>query len=176
MAIGRTLPLAVRRAPVQHYPMHRYTLLCALSLCAVRAGAQATTPPDAGMHISPALGVHFGSPLRFSASAGVLLDLKGSNNDGVVVTGELGQRGYEGSAGYFRMLGRFGSGYSLRAAVLRTSDDPWNASENTTYAGVEGHWMIAFGVGGRVGYLRRVSRATTDTHDNLASVGLSIGL
>ncbi|MEO7455421.1 MAG: hypothetical protein ABIY52_04115 [Gemmatimonadaceae bacterium] len=155
--------------------MRRSAVFTILLACATRAGAQAAPNPDAGVHVSPALGVHYGSPLRFSASAGVLVDLNGNRNDGVVVMAELGQRGYEGSLGYFRMLGKFGSGYSMRAAVLRTTDDPWNASEHTTYAGVEGHWMIAFGVGGRVGYLRRVSTGSNQ-HDNLASLGLSIGL
>ncbi len=128
------------------------------------------------MHVSPAIGVHYGSPMRLSASAGVLVDMYGKRNDGIIVMGEIGQQGWEASAGYFRMLGKFGSGYSLRGAVLRTTDDPWNASEHTTYAGVEGHFMIAFGVGGRLGYMRRVSQAGLDSHDNLATVGLSIGL
>ena len=96
-------------------------------------------------------------------------------NDGIIVMAEAGRQGNEVSAGYFRLLGRYGSGYSLRAAVVRTGDEPWNASPHTTYVGVEGHWMLIFGVGGRVGYLRRVSRSVLDPHDNLASVGLSIG-
>ena len=161
---------------MQHYPMRRFVLLTLLLAGASRASAQAATTPEDRVHISPAIGVHYGSPMRFSAAAGVLVDLNGQRNDGVVVMAELGQRGYEGAIGYFRMLGRFGSGYSVRAAVLRTTDDPWNASEHTTYAGAEAHWMIAFGVGGRVGYLRRVSRQPLDAHDNLASLGLSIGL
>ena len=40
--------------------------------------------------------------------------------------------------------------------------------------GIEGHWMIAFGVGARVGYLRRAHGVGTD-HQNLASIGVSIG-
>jgi hypothetical protein len=156
--------------------MRQPALFLLLLACSARAGAQATPGTDATVHISPALGIHYGTPLRISGTAGVLVDMQGNRNDGIVAVGELGQQGYEASAGYFRMLGRFGSGYSLRAAVVRTGGEPWNASPHTTYFGVEGHWMIAFGVGGRLGYLRRASRSVLDPHDNLASVGLSIGL
>ena len=148
-------------------------LAAVLPLC---AGAQGRRAPDSDPRISPALGVHYGSPLRLSVAAGVLVDASEHRNDGLIVMVEPGLQGGELSAGYFRMLGRFGSGYTLRAAALRTRDEPWNASPNTTYAGVEAHLMVAFGVGARVGYLRRVSTRVDDSHDNLASVGLSIGL
>jgi hypothetical protein len=151
-------------------------LVILLASTASAVAAQATPTQEPGIHISPALGVHYGVPLRFSGAAGVLVDMNGNRNDGIVAMAELGQQGYEISAGYFRMQGRFGSGYSLRAAVVRTAEDPWNATRKTTYVGVEGHLMIAFGVGGRVGYLRRASRSQTDPHENLASFGLSIGL
>jgi hypothetical protein len=166
---------------VQHYPMHRFALsLVVLALPSLNAAAQepkATppTPAEQTPHISPALGIHYGTPLRFSLAVGLLVDVSASRNDGVVLMAEPGREGNEVSAGYFRMLGRFGSGYSLRGAVLRTGGEPWNASPHTTYVGVEAHWMIVFGIGGRVGYLRRASRSVADPHDNLASVGISIG-
>ncbi|CAN5813892.1 hypothetical protein BH11GEM1_BH11GEM1_16680 [soil metagenome] len=140
------------------------------------AGAQGSRVPDSDPHISPALGVHYGSPLRLSLAAGVMVDASKHRNDGLLVMVEPGLRGGELSVGYFRMFGQLGSGYSVRAAALRTRDDPWNASPNTTYAGGEGQLMIAFGVGLRAGYLRRVSRRVDDSHDNLATVGVSIGL
>src|SRR5205085_6804063 len=116
--------------------MRRTALLAVFLASTTRATAQGTPDPEpTGTHVSPALGVHYGSPLRLSAAAGVLVDMAGHRNDGVVAMGELGQQGYEVSAGYFRMLGRFGSGYSLRLAAVRTNDDPWNASPNTTYVG-----------------------------------------
>ena len=144
-----------------------------LPLCASgqRMPNTETTP-----NTSLAVGVHYGSPMRISLAGGVLVDMSEHRNDGVVAVAEAGQQGNELSVGYFRMLGRFGSGYSLRAAALRTAGEPWNASPNTTYAGIEGHWMIAFGVGGRVGYLRRTSKRVDDAHDNLASIGLLIGI
>ena len=144
-----------------------------LPLCARAQDARNTEPNP---HVSPALGVHYGSPMRISLAGGVLVDMSEHRNDGVVLAAEAGQQGNEVSLGYFRLLGRFGSGYSLRAAALRTAGEPWNASPNTTYAGVEGHWMVAFGVGARVGYLRRTSKRVDDSHDNLASIGVLIGI
>jgi hypothetical protein len=114
--------------------------------------------------------------MRISLAAGFLADVSEGRDAGVVAVAEVGQQGTEISAGYFRMLGKFGAGYSLRAAVLRTREEPWNASPKTTYVGTEGHMMIAFGVGARIGYLRRVSRSVLDPHDNLASIGVSIGM
>ncbi len=135
-----------------------------------------TSTPEPTRRISPAVGVHYGSPMRFSLAGGLLVDVSQHRNDGVIVAVEAGQHGREASAGYFRMLGRFGSGYSLRVAALRTGDEPWNASPKTTYAGVEASWMIAFGVGARVGYLRRASKSSLDPHDNLASLSVGIGI
>ncbi len=159
--------------------MRRFALsLAVLALPSWHAGAQeskVSIPPEPTPHLSPAVGIHYGSPLRISVAVGVLADMSTRRNDGIIVMAEAGRQGNEVSAGYFRLLGRYGSGYSLRAAVVRTGDEPWNASPHTTYVGVEGHWMLIFGVGGRVGYLRRVSRSVLDPHDNLASVGLSIG-
>lgn len=136
--------------------------------------AQETQPTEPKVNVSIGLGLHYGSPMRGSAAVGALVDLNGNRNDGIIVMAEPGQQGNEISAGYFRMLGRFGSGYSLRAAFVRTRSDPWNASPSTDYVGIEAHWMIAFGVGARVGYLRRAQGVGVD-HQNLASIGISIG-
>jgi hypothetical protein len=158
--------------------MHRFGLsvLLVLSLPLV-AGAQATTADDTThfVRISPAVGVHYGTPLRLSLAAGGLFDFNGGRNDGVIAMGEMGQRGGQLSVGYFRSL-RFGQGYDLRAAVLRTSDDPWKAAENSTYVGVEGHLMFLVGVGGRAGWFRRVTAASGQkAYDNVGMFGVSIG-
>ena len=151
--------------------------LVLITLAPMHARAQDAKSTEPTPHISPALGVHYGSPMRLSAAGGFLVDMSEKRNDGVVVALEIGQQGNEVSAGYFRMLGHFGSGYSLRAAALRTLGEPWNASPNTTYVGLEGHWMFAFGIGARVGYLRRASHeGGVSPHDNLASIGVLIGL
>ena len=148
-------------------------VLVALSpLC---AAAQSSSDTSQAVHVSPAIGVHYGAPLRLSLAAGGLFDFRGPRNDGVVVMAEPGQGGIEFSVGYFRRR-RFGQGFSLRAAGIRTGDDPWNASEHSTYLGAEAHWMLLAGVGGRVGYLRRVSGSYGDgLQDNLVSFGVSIG-
>jgi len=151
--------------------------LSVIVLSPVTARAQDTQPMSPTPQISPAVGVHYGSPLRLSAAGGLIFDMSRHRNDGVVMALEVGQQGNEVSAGYIRMLGNFGSGYSLRAAALRTAGEPWNATKNTTYAGVEASWMIAFGVGARVGYMRRTSKSNgLGPHDNLATFSVGIGI
>ncbi len=157
--------------------MRQLAFLATCSLLApLHARAQEARVAEPTPHMSPALGLHYGSPLRFSVAGGVLVDVSERRNDGIVAVIEPGQQGTAVSTGYFRMFGRFGSGYSLRVAALRTVGEPWNASPNTTYAGVEGNLMLAFGVGARMGYLRRTSRRVDDSHDNLATVGVLIGI
>ncbi len=158
--------------------LKRSALVLSLVALPLAARAQETTSTpgsESGPNISPAVGLHYGSPLRLSVTTGFLADLMGKSNHGIIGTLELGQGGGQASLGYFRMLGWFGSGYSLRATVLRTADEPWNATEHTTYVGGELHGMLIFGVGGRVGFLRRTSRSSTDPHETIVPFGLSIG-
>ncbi|MDB4917352.1 MAG: hypothetical protein JWM95_4996 [Gemmatimonadetes bacterium] len=169
------LPLDDRPATVQHYHMHCSLfslILAALPACML---AQAAPEAEATKGTSVAFGVHYGSPLRYSAAVGLIKDMSIHRNDGMIVMLEPGYQGSEISAGYFRQIGRLGTGYSLRAAAVRTGREPWNATPSTTYIGGEAHWMLILGVGGRLGYLRRVSNSTDHTRDNLASIGLSIG-
>lgn len=156
--------------------MHRLALpALLLVILPVCAGAQTTTDDTTHfVRISPAVGVHYGTPLRLSVAAGGLFDFNGGRNDGVVAMGEMGQSGGQFSLGYFHLL-RFGQGYDVRAAVLRTSDDPWKAAESTTYLGVEGHLMFLVGVGGRAGWFRRVTAANGSRYDNVGMFGVSIG-
>ena len=144
-------------------------------LLPLRAAAQ--TPDDSGyVHISPAIGVHYGTPLRLSVAAGGLFDFLGSHNDGIIAMGEMGQGGAEVSIGYFRMI-RFGQGFDFRVAGLRTGPDPRNAAPETTYIGAEAHLMFLLGVGGRIGFFRRASPYSgANTYDNVGSFGVSIGL
>ena len=144
-------------------------------LFALRAAAQ--TPDDSGyVNISPAVGVHYGTPLRLSVAAGGLFDFRGSHNDGIIAMGEMGQGGAEVSVGYFRMI-RFGQGFDFRLAGIRTGPDPRNAAPETTYLGAEAHLMFLLGVGGRIGFFRRASPYSgANSHDNVGSFGVSIGL
>ena len=146
-------------------------------LIPLRAAAQ-TTEDDTTryMHISPAVGVHYGVPLRLSVAAGGLFDFLGSPNDGVIAMAEIGQGGAEASIGYFRMM-RFGQGFDVRLAGIRTGSNPWKAAPETTYLGAEAHLMFLLGIGGRVGYFRRASPYSgSNPYDNVASLGVSVGL
>lgn len=148
-------------------------LLAALLL--LPAAARAQREDATSSRLVPAFGVHYGTPLRFSVSAGGALDLSDRRNEGVVAVVEQGQHGNELSAGYYRMIGRFGSGFSVRAAALRTSGEPWNADPHTTYVGAEAHLMVILGVGGRAGFMRRASKVVNGSHDSIVTLGISIG-
>jgi hypothetical protein len=156
--------------------MRRLALLALLvALMPVRAGAQTAADTTQFVRVSPAIGLHYGTPMRLSLAAGGLFDFRGSRNDGVIAMAEPGQGGIEFSLGYFRTR-RFGQGYSFRLAGIRTLDHPWNTSEHTTFLGAEAHWMLLVGVGGRAGFFRRVSsNDASDPHDNLGTLGVSIG-
>ena len=161
---------------MQHYCMRRTAQLAALILLVpICVRAQSTDNPGAPPLVSPSIGLHYGGPLRTSLALGLLVDFNEQRNESVVVAAELGQQGNELGVGIQKMHSLFGSGYSLRAVAVRTRDEPWNASPNTTYVGAEAHLMIAFGVGGRVGYLRRVT-TKVDEHDNVMSFGVLIGI
>ena len=146
-----------------------------VALLPLRADAQRGSDSVQVLHVSPAIGIHYGAPMRLSLSAGGLFDMGGGRNDGFIVMAEPGQGGTEVSLGYFRRH-RFGQGYSFRAAGIRTNQRPWNTSPRSTYVGAEAHWMLLAGVGGRVGWFRRISGSYSDgLRDNLGTVGLSIG-
>ena len=142
-----------------------------------RAAAQAEEDTTTGyVHISPAVGFHWGTPLKLSVAAGGLFDFRGPHNDGVIAMAEMGQGGGAASIGYFRMI-RFGQGFDVRLSGLRTGPDPRNAAPETTYLGTEAHLMFLLGVGGRIGWFHRVSPFSGEkTYDNVGSFGVSIGL
>jgi hypothetical protein len=147
-------------------------LVALLPLC---AAAQVGSDSAQFVHVSPAFGIHYGVPMRLSISAGGLFDLRGKRNDGVIAMIEPGLGGTELSIGYF-LRHRFGQGYSLRAAGIRTRDNPWNTSARTTYLGGEVHWMLLAGAGGRAGFFRRVSGSAAEgLRDNLWTLGVSLG-
>jgi hypothetical protein len=160
--------------PMQHSRMRR-ALPFLLALVLLPASAHAQRGDASSPSLVPAFGVHYGTPMRFSVSAGGALDLADHGSEGVLALVEQGQHGNEISAGYYRMLGRFGSGVSLRAAVLRTGGEPWNANPHTTYVGAEAHLMVILGVGGRAGFMRRASSVSNGSHDSIVTLGISIG-
>ena len=166
----RTVP-----RPVQHSAMRRFALSLLFAVASAASAAAQGASDRQSSRLSPAFGVHYGTPMRFSISLGGALDLGARGNRGVLALIEQGQHGNELSAGYYRMVGRFGSGFSLRGAVLRTSGEPWNADPHTTYVGGEAHLMVILGVGGRVGFMRRASRVSNGSRDSIVTLGLSIG-
>ena len=155
----------------------RVLLRCLPAFLLLMPGVARAQQREASQHsrLVPVFGVHYGTPMRFSVSAGGALDLNDRGSKGVLALVEQGQHGSEFSAGYYHMLGRFGSGVSLRAAVLRTSGEPWQADPHTTYVGAEAHLMVILGVGGRVGYMRRASDVSNGAHDSIVTLGVSIG-
>jgi len=150
-------------------------LLCTLVLLVPGMATAQQGSESRGPRLAPAFGIHYGTPMRFSVSAGGALDLNDRGSEGVIAVVEQGQHGGELSAGYYHMVGRFGSGFSVRAAVLRTSGEPWNADPHTTYVGAEAHLMVILGAGGRVGYMRRASSTANGTRDDIVTLGVSIG-
>ncbi len=160
---------------MQHSGMRRAPLVLAAVLL-LPCGASAQRSDGAPEHrLTPAFGIHYGTPLRFSVAAGAMLDVGNRGSEGAIALVEQGQHGTEFSAGYVHMLGQFGTGLSLRGAVLRTGSEPWNANPHTTYVGGEAQLMIIFGIGGRVGFMRRASKTSTGPDDSIVSLSLSIG-
>ena len=160
--------------------MRRFAYFLSLVLLLPLAALSQGPDSDASRHevsprVSPAFGLHYGSPMRISGTLGVIIDLDKKSLDGILLVAEPGQKGIEFSAGYLKMIGRFGSGVSVRASALHTYDDPWEANPQTTYLGGEVHWMVVLGVGGRAGLFKRAS-GTPGKHDTLGTLGFSIGI
>ena len=115
----------------------------ALLVPRLSAGAQrcATCAPEdttRRTHISPALGVHFGTPQKASLALGVVVgeDWQKDAHDHsrkVAIFAEPGLGGGRASVAYVdHGYGSFGSGFGLAGTVLRTWKDPWGAKENAT--------------------------------------------
>ena len=65
-------------------------LLVLVVLVPMRSRAQDARNTEPNPHISPAIGVHYGSPMRISLAGGLLADMSQHRNDGVVVAVEVG--------------------------------------------------------------------------------------
>ena len=167
----------VRRCsgPGQHSAVRGVAAALLAGMLLLPAAARAQREDATSSRLVPAFGIHYGTPMRFSVAAGGAVDLSDRRNEGVIAVVEQGQHGNELSAGYYRMIGRFGSGFSVRAAALRTSGEPWNADPHTTYVGAEAHLMVILGMGGRAGFMRRASRVVNGSHDSIVTLGISIG-
>jgi hypothetical protein len=69
----------------------------------------------------------------------------------VFLAGEPGIGGLRVSAGYARMTGDLGTGFSMRGSLLRTTHRAWQAPANTSFGGLEVQWFPLFALGVRVG-------------------------
>jgi hypothetical protein len=126
---------------------------------------QGCTPEDTitHFHVSPGLGLRFGTPQKASAALGMLVgvdwqkDHRDHSRKGAIFV-EPGLSAGRASIAYVdHGYGSFGSGFGIAATALRTWEDPWGAKQNASYLGGEVIlWPIVF-VGPRVGLFRSVA-------------------
>lgn len=144
--------------------------------CRGCAAAEDTTP---SMHVVPAVGIHAGTPQKLSAAVGVGLGVEWQRNGhdysrNVALFAEPGLSAGRASLAYVDN-GRFGSGFSVAATVLRTWKDPWTVKSNMTYAGADILlWPIVF-MGPRIGVFRRIAGDATSRRW-FVSLDLGVGL
>ena len=116
-------------------------------------------------------GLHVGSPSIVSLAVGGYRNLSRTAateyTQDVFALIEPGVNGGRVSVGYGDSYGTFGTGWTMRASLLRT----WRR-ENATYVGTEGSAMV-LGFGTRLGVFRRVDggraalRVTADLYFGL---------
>jgi hypothetical protein len=114
--------------------------------------AQSAALPEAG---GPMFGVHYGVPLKWSLAIGAPLPARYEGWT-PFIAGEAGLGGWRASIGGVNMTTELGTGYVLRASVLRTTSKAWHAPPQSTYLGPEIQFMPLFAIGARVGGLVRV--------------------
>ena len=132
-------------------------------------------------HVSPAIGIHVGTPQKASVALGIVVgeDWQQDAHDhsrNVAIFAEPGFSGGRASIAYVdHGYGSFGSGYGVAGTVLRTWKDPWGATDNATYAGGELIlWPIVF-IGPRVGLFRSIA-GTVGSKKWFVSIDFGIGL
>ncbi|MCU0636232.1 MAG: hypothetical protein MUE41_15300 [Gemmatimonadaceae bacterium] len=151
-------------------------LVSVAPLEALRAQDSATVarPFAASRLIEPTGGVHYGVPLRWSLSLGVIVDYSRRGDGGAIVLAESGLGGVRGSIGWVRFMRRYGSGVSLRASVMRTNREPWRFPARETFVGLEAQLLPLFATGVRAGVWREIgSGADRQTR---VTIGASLGL
>lgn len=102
-----------------------------------------------GQRPAAVAGVHYGIPLKWSALLG--LGLHVGEGRTAFLAGEPGIGGWRVSAGYARMTTTLGTGFSVRASLLRTEQRAWRAPPDTHFAGVEVQLFPLFALGPRIG-------------------------
>jgi hypothetical protein len=151
-----------------------------LAAPAARGDEPPPTPERTGW-VAPVLGTRFGTPLRISASAGLILGRVSADDaayhtaSGWLVQAEAGAGGGKLALGKAAALlyGPFRpyAGGALKAVVVRTWGSPLGARPRRTYAGAEVDLALLY-VRASVGLLRQVAGSGDDT---MLSWGVGIG-
>ncbi len=151
------------------------------SLAAQRCRGCAAEDTVRRTHVSPAVGLHVGTPEKASLTLGVLLGEEWQqggrdHSRNVALLAEPGFGAGRASVALFdHGYGNFGSGFGVAGTILRTWKNPWTVPPNMTYAGGELIlWPILF-VGPRIGVFHRVG-GTTMNYKWLVGLDFGIGL
>jgi hypothetical protein len=153
----------------------RLATLTVLALSANVARAQASDDnPYSGWHPSLAGGLHFFGPLRASIALGGGLrreeSLVGDRSQLIFAFLEPGLGGVRVSTGYAESVGTTGGGWSLRASLLKLTNEP----RRRTMGGIELQVIPAVCAGARVGAFRELQRGPDRRTVYLADLSLCL--
>lgn len=173
--------------------MHRPLACCAalLLLAAPSSGAFAQQCGNCGraaasdsiakrVRVLPGFGLRFGEPQKLSAALGIVAgaEWQANGHDHARYIGLFAEPGLTASrvsAAYMSNMGGLGSGYGIALTGMRTGDDPWVLSENTTFVGGELFVWPLFLTGPRIGLFRSV-RGTSGAHGWFFTADFGFGL
>jgi hypothetical protein len=117
----------------------------------------ASASAEAQRRVRPLIGIHYGTPLKWSTAVGIGL-VPDTTEGGVFVAAEPGLGGWRASVGWIRLTGNLGTGYVGRVTLLRTERRPWRAPPRATFVGAEYQHMPIFVLGVRLGAYHRLGR------------------
>lgn len=142
------------------------------------AGAQA--PParaKVAWRVDQCLGgLTYGAPYKWALAYGMGLVRESDTSDWCVLAAtKVGLGAVSANVGLANSLGRFGSGASLTAGVLRTFGHPLDAAARRTYVGGSVHLWPIVGLGGELGVYARVGTDPAGTTARRRLVVWSLG-
>lgn len=113
------------------------------------------------VRVLPAFGLRVGEPQKVSAALGIVAGAEWQANGHdharyVGVFAEPGLAASRVSAAYMSNMGGLGSGFGVALTGMRTGDDPWVLTQNTTFVGGELFVWPLFLTGPRIGLFRSV--------------------
>lgn len=148
----------------------RHFKVCALVFTLAGLG---DAEPAGCQETRPVFGVHYGTPLKWSALLGLGLTTTDGNSV-AFLAGEPGIGGWRVSAGYLRMTGNLGNGWSIRASVLRSTQRAWRVSPHASFAGVEVQFSPVFALGPRLGVFVPLGASTNRKGLIAADLGFAL--